>query len=116
MKPEAKRLNGLSKRDYWEKQFVEWEKSGLTQSEYQARHGLSQHVFVYWKKKLKSEKKLTTLVPVSIQPDSRQSPPHECTESTTALSLHFDGGIRLDIKEHFNPETLRRVMSVIGRV
>ena len=112
MKSEAKSLGGLSKRDYWEKHLAQWQKSGLSQSEYRAEHGLSQHVFSYWKEKLKSADNPATLVPVSIQPDSLQTQPHGQTESASGLSLHFLGGIRLDIDENFNPDTLRRVMSV----
>ena len=125
MEPQAKPLNGLSKRDYWEKHFSEWEESGLAQSEYRALHGLSKHVFAYWKRKMKPEKEPATLVPVSIQPadlvpvsirpDSSQSQFHGHAASASGLSLHFEGGIRLDVEEHFNPDTLRRVMSVIGR-
>ena len=114
MKPAAKLLDGLSKHDYWTQHLAQWQKSGLSQSEYRAEHGLNQHVFSYWKKKLKPKRKSGTLVPVSIQPDSLQYPPHSSSESSSGLSLRVSDGIRLDIEEHFNADTLRRVMAIIG--
>ena len=114
MQPQAKPHDGLSKYDYWTQHLAQWQESGISQSEYRAKHGLNQHVFSYWKKKLKSKKQPASLVPVTIQPDSLQNQRHNSPESTSGLSIRFCGGIRLDIEEHFNSDTLRRVMSVIG--
>jgi hypothetical protein len=124
MQPKAKPVNKLSKYDYWKQHINKWEESGLSQSEYRGKHGLSPHLFSYWKKKLKSQKVPAALVavsiqpdslqPLSIQPDSHQNQPHSRPESASGLSLRFGDGIRLDIEEHFNTNTLRRVMSVIG--
>lgn len=120
MESKAKLLDGLSKHDYWEKHIVQWEETGLSQSDYRAKHGLNQHVFSYWKKKLRPKEKLkskrvpTSLVPVTIQPEPLKSKPCIRFESSSGLSFRVSDGIRLDIEEHFNADTLRRVMSVIG--
>ena len=41
-----------AKRQYWQEQFENWKESGLTQAEYCRRHGLKQHQWWYWKKRL----------------------------------------------------------------
>ena len=115
MEAEAKSQDSLSKRDYWERHFSEWKASGLSQAGYQALHGLNKHVFAYWKKKLKSENDHAVFVPVTIEPDSSPNQVQDRTASASGLSLHFGGGIRLEIEDHFRPDTLRRVMSVLGR-
>jgi len=120
MEPKAKPLDGLSKHDYWKQHIIQWQESGLSQKDYRAKHELNQHVFSYWKKKLRPKEKLkpkrvpSALVPVTIQPYPLKSKPCSSLESSSGLSLRVSDGIRLDIEEHFNADTLRRVMAIIG--
>ena len=57
-----------SQETYWRRVLQQWQASGLKGREYQRRHNLSQHAFVYWKLKLmgRTERK-PTLVPVTLR-------------------------------------------------
>ena len=98
-----------SKESYWRGVLQEWQASGLKGREYQRRHNLSQHAFVYWKLKLmgRTEKK-PMLVPVKLRCVDPQVMP-------AAYSIRIRAGelFTVELSEGFDPKTLREVLAAV---
>ncbi len=115
------------RRAFWRAHVAAWRESGLTQRAYCHRESLPETQLSHWKHRLaKSRRRSSTkrsLVPVQLlepappELDSAVSTSPRCAAApTAALSVVFDGGLRLEIGEGFDAKTLRRVLEVLGRV
>ena len=97
-----------SREAYWRRVLQGWEASGLKGREYQRRHNLSQHAFVYWKLKLmgRTERK-PTLVPVKLRSDGQQA--------MRAQEIRIRAGelFTVELSEGFDPMALRAVLAAV---
>ena len=97
------------KHAYWKAHVGAWEQSGIGQSEYCRRQGLNIRVFGYWKRKFYRKASDLTFVPVAIK---ATYPPNIKPEISLRLIIGNDYGI--EVGDGFNPDTLRRVLHVLG--
>jgi len=112
---------------FWRAHVAAWRESGLTQRAYCHRESLPETQLSHWKHRLaKSQRRSrakASLVPVQVlepTPSERDSAVSASLRyaavPTAALSVVFDGRLRLEIGEGFDATTLRRVLEVLGRV
>ncbi len=115
------------RRAFWRTHVAAWRESGLTQRSYCHREHLPETQLSHWKHRLaKSQRRSKvkrSLVPVQVlesMPPERDSAvsasPRFAAVPTAALSLVFDGGLRLEIGAGFDAATLRQVVKVLGDV
>ena len=97
------------KEQFWKAHVSAWEQSGIGQSEYCRRQELNIRVFGYWKRKLCRKVSELTFVPVAIK---GTYPPNNKPEISLKLIIGNDYGI--EVGDGFNPDTLRRVLHVLG--
>ncbi len=103
-----KKQESENQNEYWDKELKKWEKSGKTQAAYCRDKKLSPHVFSYWKKK-RIPNKATSFVKLSIPPI-----PEVIMAPTSDLTLTVDKRFTIDIKDQFNPVTLKAVIKTLG--
>ncbi len=107
MKVIPKKQERIQKQEQWKRNLVAWEKSGMNQTEYCRQNGLSIKVFGYWKRKTKRDKKAVRFVKI---PDRVNS---ACSIPSAPLLLSVDKRFILEIKDHFNTETLKQVLHTL---
>jgi len=103
-------------RRYWKEQIENWQKSGLSQSEFCRRHNLKFHRFVYWRKKL-------------IRPATRTCPPGivELPFRIAATGLVPEplkpvrlavgaGNYLIEVERDFDPIALRQLIHVLDQI
>lgn len=88
-----------SKRDYWRAQIDEWKRSGKSGRDWAASHGRNYQTFLYWKSRF--------------QPTLKKEDFVELSEKRSESLLIQYQGIQIEIREHFNTETLSRLLTVI---
>jgi hypothetical protein len=101
-----------AKRRYWQQHFENWKESGLTQVKYRRRHGLKQHQWWYWKKRL-----VDSSVPVKfVRLDLDRLAEAESEGSRfTPLRVVVGNGFRIEIDKGFDPSTLVQLVRVLRR-
>jgi len=98
-----------SKESYWQRVLQEWEASGLKGREYQRRHNLSQHAFVYWKLKLRGRtEKNPTLVPVKLR-----SVGQPAMRGAHGIRIRAGELFTVELSEGFDPMALREVLAAV---
>ena len=90
-----------------------WQKSGKSAREYAERIGVHPQTLYRWKCKLSREEAVEDepAVPVTfveVLPSSALSPPQ-----AEPFDLRLDGGHRVSVPAHFDPESLRRLLDVM---
>ena len=106
----------------WHAAIVDFRRSGLTQSEFCQRRGLPLHTFrrrLYARPAPEADLPATAagppdaprFLPVTLVPE-RSIPTPSATSDPLVLIL--DGGTRLAVAPGFDPETLRRLLDVLG--
>jgi len=98
-----------SQETYWRRVLQQWQASGLKGREYQRRHNLSQHAFIYWKLKLIGRtEKGPTLVPVKLRSVDRHT-------MHAAHSIRIRAGelFTVELSEGFDPMKLREVLAAV---
>ena len=97
------------KRAYWKHQIESWRSSGKTQLAFCQEHELKFHQFTYWKKRFVQTEAGITFVPIKFR--------HPKSPSTGvdshSLRLILDRDLQLEIGSDFDPQLLRKVISVI---
>lgn len=93
---------------YWREHFSHWRESGVSQSEYCHRAGLSRHKFKYWRRKLepstlkrRRKKRDSGFVPLQVQP----------APQAWGLSLSLPNGMVLRGIEAGNVDLVTRLVS-----
>jgi len=97
------------KEQFWKAHVSAWEQSGIGQSAYCRREELNIKVFGYWKRKLCRKASDLTFVPVAIK---AMYTPRDKPGTSLRLIIGNDYGI--EVGDGFNPDTLRRVLHVLG--
>lgn len=96
------------KNKFWQAHVKGWEQSGISQSEYCRRKGLSLRSFGYWKKKY-FQKSPVTFVPVAVK-----TSPFPASLSGPSLKLLTRTGYGIEIGDGFKPETLRKLLDTLA--
>jgi hypothetical protein len=113
------RSRNPERRRFWEAHLQAWQRSGLTQTEYCGRQGLSRRGFCFWKRRLASlaatERSSVRFVPVAIRPDAEVRAADRDVAPATGLTL-VTGGYRIEVGDRFVPDTLTRLLSTLGRL
>ena len=115
------------RRAFWRAHVAAWRESGLTQRAYCHRERSPETQLSHWKHRLaKSQRRSSTrrsLVPVQVlEPSPAEldstvnASPRGAAVPSAALSVVFDGVMRLEIGQGFDAKTLRRVLEVLGDV
>lgn len=117
-------LRSLVLADRWKAILDAASRSGLSQSEFCRRQGISLAQYFWWKKKIGTRattgqppvtRRLTpAFLPVRLVERARRSVdiPRECAEGG-ALEIILDGGRRIVVRQGFDPETLRQVVETL---
>lgn len=104
-----KEIEECDKHQYWKAHVEAWEQSGIRQSEYCHRQGLNIKVFGYWKRKLCRKTSELTFLPIAIK--ATHAPDNK---SSSSLRLIIGDEYGIDVGDGFNPDTLRKMLQVIG--
>ena len=97
------------KRAYWKRQIESWRSSGKTQLAFCQEHELKFHQFTYWKKRFVQTEAGITFVPIKF----RQPIPTSSSLASHSLRLIVDRNLQIEIGSDFDPQLLRKVISVI---
>ncbi len=99
-----------SRKKFWEKHLKAHSESGLTQKAYCQKYGFSYNQFQYWKRKIATAGQplveLTGLLDNSA-PDKRPG-------FSGKFEIILGETNRLIIPDNFSPETLKKILQVIG--
>jgi hypothetical protein len=111
-------------RDFWQAHVEAWRESGLTQRAYCRRHELPEGHLSHWKHRLEKAQRRrsaeTQLVPIRMMEESAPRTDRANKrlprggDAGGDLALAFGNGLRLEIGNGFHPDTLRRVLEVLG--
>ena len=96
------------KRQYWEDQIQKLQESGLNQTTYCKLYQIDRHGFVYWKKRLSTERSATSLIEVSL---NRLS--HEDNLSLSPLRLLIGKRYRIEVEKGFDAATLHHLIYIL---
>lgn len=101
------------KENYWQELVDSWRESGLSQAEFSRQVGISERSLGYWKRRFErdqnSEKESHTVVAVPIPRDIPE-------RGTQPIILHAWHDLRLEIPADFAPESLEKIIHVLGRL
>jgi len=107
-------LGGIGKEKFWESHLAAQARSGLTQAEYCRRAGLGISSFRAFKRKLAAVMdKAPQLMPVRVVSD-RPANAFPQEHERPGLVLLTGNGHRVEIRDHFQPSTLERLLYVLG--
>ena len=101
-----------SKKTFWEHHLDNWQKSGLSQVQYCQQNQLNKHTFAYWKAKLEKKPVLPPLLPVTVQPDTKQDFPF----LHSGIVLSFNERLSIQLENGFNSDTLSRLIDLLERL
>jgi transposase len=92
------------KEPFWRRELTAWQGSGLSQAEYQRKHGLTKNAFTYWKRKLLGSSRPTATFMAVPRPVVR-------------VAAQPGGGswIRLRVAGGYETKTLERLLTLLER-
>jgi transposase len=101
-------------RNEWQRLVAGWERSGLTQQEYCARHGISVGSLQRWRRIFaedavpgsRASSPVSEFVPVTLVGDA-------VATAGADLTLVLTDGVRLEIGARCSVETLKRVLGML---
>jgi transposase-like protein len=97
----------VSNRDQWRGRIAEQERSGVSVRRYCEAQGIGQHLFYYWRKRLREQQQPMRFALVDRGP-ARQEPASEAS-----LELILASGERLRIGAGVDAITLRMVLTAL---
>ena len=110
--PSLKTDRGTSEGRYWRRHLQQWRASGLNQSEYCRRAGISRHAFVNWKRKLGitsgSDTKLVAVPPEIVRGVDRTPP-------EAPLAVMVKNRFRVEVPVNFDTRSLQRLTAILER-
>ena len=109
-----KRQSSPKKTAYWSDHVEAWRESGLSQTEYSRREGISIKSLGYWKRRFERESSVETLSPTIVSVPMPPSP--ESQVPPRPIILHTHGGARLEVGGDFHPEVLEKILRVLERL
>lgn len=99
------------KEKYWQEQLENWCNSGLSQAEFSRQVGISKRSLGYWKRKFENKQN-----PVKGQAVVAVSLPYEGSteQDFQPIIIHAWHGLRIEIPVDFSPESLEKIIHVLG--
>ena len=109
-----RKRRSMSRQEFWQQHFEDYERSCLTQKQYCQKHGLALSTFSYWKKKLtQKDKKSPQFYPLMVR---QVSSPQSQTPSS-GLSLTFGKNkFRIELEESFSAGCLKKVILALEQL
>ena len=100
------------RRRYWQEHISNWQKSGLSQTEYCRRHSLKRTQLSYWKRRLLKPDSSASLVQVNMQANihSRHRP------CASPLRLVVGHQYRIEVERDFDPVALHQLLCSLNRL
>jgi hypothetical protein len=108
----ADRKQTLALHQHWQSHLDKWRDSGLNQAEYCRQNSLKPHQFGYWKKKFSQKNLPIEFVQIPEEAITSISTPGNL-DSTLRLTVR--SGFTIDIPDNFVPDTLEKLLGVLGR-
>ncbi|MFZ5364994.1 MAG: IS66 family insertion sequence element accessory protein TnpA [Patescibacteria group bacterium] len=108
-KPSRKEEN-LQKRKIWGQRIHEWQREGISQSEYCRRHNLKDYQFTYWKKRL-AVSGLPAVSFLEVQLDSAL----KAARDESGLKLVLNDQYHIVIERDFDEIAFQRVLAALRR-
>ncbi|MBF0568891.1 MAG: hypothetical protein HQK95_08510, partial [Nitrospirae bacterium] len=90
---------------YWKAHIEAWRASGTTQSEYCRQHELKLKAFAYRKRRFDKSAAKPVFHPVRIV--------EEKTKVSPSLNLMIGSGYCIEVRDGFNPATLRQIVETL---
>ena len=99
-------------RHFWQSHIDSWTISGLSQAEYCRQNSLKRHQFAYWKKRLQKED-----LPIEFVQIPEETVASIATPGNTGSSLRLTVSSRftIDVPDNFTPDTLDKILCILGR-
>lgn len=106
------------KRRFWHAHVRAWARSGLSQSEYCRRRGLSRSLFGYWKKRLRPEdaaREAASVQLVAVEPRVVEAAVGAVSRERgpAVLAVRVGDRYRVEVGDGFSPATLVRLVRTI---
>ena len=108
-KSNTARATSEEKEPFWRRELAGWHRSGLSQVEYQRKHGLTKNAFTYWKRKLQGCRARATFVAVPRQLVRAAAQPG----GSAGIRLRVAGGYVVEVASEFEAESLERLLRVL---
>lgn len=100
---------------YWRNHLTSWRSSGLSLAEYSRQAGLSSRSLGYWKRRIDLEqgagRAAQAVVPVPIFSAGSQE-----QTSSQPIIIHAWNDLSLEVPADFVPESLEKILRVLGRL
>lgn len=99
---------------FWRDHMERWRESGLTQTAYCQRQGMSRWAFGRWKRRLEgtASRKKASLVPVRLRDDKPRRRP---SGGETGVVVEVDEGLRLRLARGFDAAVLAEAVAALRR-
>lgn len=110
-----------SKRELWFRHIEAWRTSGLAQSEYARKHGLSIKSFNYYRRRYflgpaqdKASASKASLLPVTVIPETiTTTAPDKPKTTNPGITLISPQGFRIELAADFDQKALRQVLKML---
>lgn len=114
-RPMGKGPGGVeARREYWRGEVEKWGRSGLRQKEYCGREGISLERFGYWRRRIEREREKGRTRGLIAVPSGVVS--SALFARREMLGVVVKERYRVEIPDTFSPDTLARVLEVLGRM
>ena len=100
------------KREYWRSHIERWQESGSSQTEYCREHGLKDHQFTYWKKRIVQTEAEGKLVSLKLSSFTNKQPP----QPGCPLRVVVSNGLKVEVEAGFDPDLLGQLIIVLRGV
>lgn len=111
MTKQTRKLESIRKRQYWQTEVSAWQQSGMSQARFCRSRELKVKTFSYWHRKFRKEK--TGVVQFVQLPAEKLFAGKNETNRSTELKLIIENRFVIEVRDGFNPGTLRQVIETI---
>ena len=101
------------KREYWSSHIERWQESGASQTEYCKEHGLKDHQFTYWKKRIVQTETAAKFVSVNLGSFTNRQP---SPQPVSALRVVVSNGLKVEVEAGFDPHLLGQLIVALRGV
>ena len=100
------------KRGYWSSHIERWQESGASQTEYCKEHGLKDHQFTYWKKRIVQTETAAKFVSLNLSSFTNKQPP----QPGSPLRVVVSNGLKVEVEAGFDPHLLCQLIVALRAV
>ena len=94
------------KRGYWRSHIERWQESGASQTEYCKEHGLKDHQFTYWKKRIVQTETAAKFVSLNLSSFTNKQP----SQPVSGIRVVVSNGLKVEVEAGFNAHLLRQLI------